>query len=206
MLRGSLTCVSVTTPAEVEVRLVFGPPNRAEFVALNASARNCRFQPSCRVKALNIDRSALGAMGGRRVGNVPLSTRSVLLPCWMKAGCKVCPLRVQFVVRPVVRIVQVLKNFELLPPGNEGSIPVERKPPGAASGKPFSRMNTPLSDQPFRNTPRIPPVWLKMGSVQLPLITMRLGVSWPASVRSGVCVMGSWAFSHPVAFSHLARV
>src|ERR1039457_2505858 len=66
MLRGSFCWFIVTTPAEVAFRLVLGPPNRAELVPLKASARNCRFQVSCSLKALNMERSALGGMGGRR--------------------------------------------------------------------------------------------------------------------------------------------
>src|SRR5271157_3738033 len=206
MLRGSLLCVMDTTPAEVEVRLVLGPPNCGELVALNASARNCTLKRSCTWTALNRERSAFGTLGGRMVGNSPLSTRSTLLGCWMKAGCKVWPLKVQLLCTPVVRITHVLKNFVSSPLGNAGLIPVDRKPLGAPSGKPFSRMKTPLACQPFTNTARMPFVWLKSGIAQLPLITMRFGVSWPANVRSGVWVMGSWAFSQLVALSHFARV
>src|ERR1035441_4545108 len=76
MLRGSFCWFIVTTPAEVAFRLVLGPPKRAELVPLQASARNCRFQVSCSLKALNMERSALGGMGGQRLGNTPLSVPS----------------------------------------------------------------------------------------------------------------------------------
>ena len=89
---------------------------------------------------------------------------------------------------------------------NAGLIPVEVKPLGAPSGKPFSRVKTPLACQPFKNVATIPFVWLKSGIAQLPLITMRFGVSVPLSVRSGVCVMLSWAFRYDVPFIHFAWV
>ena len=38
------------------------------------------------------------------LGNSPLSVRSVFGACWTKATGKVWPLKVQFVVAPVVRI------------------------------------------------------------------------------------------------------
>src|SRR5579872_180775 len=206
MLRGSLTCVRVTTPAEVEVRLVLGVLNCGEFVALNASARNWTFQRSWSVTALNREISAFGTLGGRIVGNSPLNVRAVLEYCWMKATGRFWPLKVQFCSVPLVSWVHVLKNFESLPLDNAGLIPLDQYPPGAASGNPFSRTKMPLACQPCRNTPATPFVCVKIGSAQLPLITMRLGVSVVFSVRSGVAVMPSCAFRYDVALSHFSRV
>src|ERR1035441_5333409 len=100
MLRGSFCWFIVTTPAEVAFRLVLGPPKRAELVPLQASARNCRFQVSCSLKALNMESSALGGMGGQRLGNTPLSVPSVFEYCWEKAICKGWPFNVQFLKVP----------------------------------------------------------------------------------------------------------
>ena len=122
----------------------------------------------------------------------------------MKAIGRVWPLNVQFAMVPLVSCVHVLKNFESFPLGNAGLIPVEVKPLGAPSGKPFSRMKMPLACQPFKNSATTPFVPLKNGIAQLPLITMRFGVSVPPSVRSGVCVRRSWAFRYEVAASHFA--
>src|SRR5581483_12500334 len=73
MLRGSFTWVRVTCPAVVAFRLVLGTLNCAELVALKASARNCRLYFSWMRKALNMETSAFGTLGGRSVGKRPLS-------------------------------------------------------------------------------------------------------------------------------------
>src|ERR1017187_2093803 len=126
MLRGSLTCVRVTIPAEVEVRLVLGVLNCGELVALNTSARNCTLKRSCSVTALNSEMSAFGTLGGRMVGNSPLSVRGVFEYCWMKAKGKVWPLKVQFCGVPLVSSVHVLKAFVSFAPDNAGLVPVDQ--------------------------------------------------------------------------------